>query len=56
MDITWFGHSCFRLRDRAATVVTDPYGKNIGLLLPRVRADLVTVSHDADDHNCVKGV
>jgi L-ascorbate metabolism protein UlaG (beta-lactamase superfamily) len=56
MDITWFGHSCFRLRDRAATVVTDPYGKDIGLLLPRVRADLVTVSHDADDHNCVKGV
>jgi L-ascorbate metabolism protein UlaG (beta-lactamase superfamily) len=56
MDITWFGHSCFRLRDRAATIVTDPYGKDIGLLLPRVRADLVTVSHDADDHNCVKGV
>ena len=56
MDITWFGHSCFRLRDRAATVVTDPYGKDIGRLLPRVRADLVTVSHDADDHNCVKGV
>jgi len=56
MDITWFGHSCFRLRDRAATIVTDPYGKDIGLLLPRVRADLVTVSHDADDHNCIKGV
>lgn len=56
MDITWFGHSCFRLRDRAGTVVTDPYGKDIGLLLPRVRADLVTVSHDAGDHNYVKGV
>lgn len=56
MEITWFGHSCFRLRDRAATAVTDPYGKDIGLLLPRVRADLVTVSHDADDHNYIKGV
>jgi L-ascorbate metabolism protein UlaG (beta-lactamase superfamily) len=56
MEITWFGHSCFRLRDRAATVVTDPYGKDIGLLLPRVRADVVTVSHDADDHNYIKGV
>ncbi len=56
MDITWFGHSCFRLRDRSVSVVTDPYGKDIGLLLPRVRADLVTISHDADDHNYAKGV
>ena len=56
MDITWFGHSCFRLRDRSVSVVTDPYGKDIGLILPRVRADLVTVSHDADDHNYVRGV
>lgn len=56
MEITWFGHSCFRLRDRSVAVVTDPYGKDIGLILPRVRADVVTVSHDADDHNYAKGV
>jgi L-ascorbate metabolism protein UlaG (beta-lactamase superfamily) len=56
VEITWLGHSCFRLRDRAATVVTDPYGKDLGLILPRVRADIVTVSHDADDHNNVRGV
>ena len=56
MDITWFGHSCFRLRDRSVSVVTDPYGKDIGLILPRVRADLVTVSYDADDHNYARGV
>ncbi len=56
MEITWLGHSCFRLRGRAATVVTDPYGKELGLTLPRVRADIVTVSHDADDHNHTRGV
>jgi L-ascorbate metabolism protein UlaG (beta-lactamase superfamily) len=56
VEITWLGHSCFRLRDRAATVVTDPYGKDLGLNLVRVRADIVTVSHDAEDHNYVKGV
>lgn len=56
IEITWMGHSCFRLRDRAVTAVTDPYGKDVGHLLPRVRADVVTVSHDADDHNFVKGV
>ena len=56
VEITWLGHSCFRLRDRAATAVTDPYGKDMGLILPRVRADIVTVSHDADDHNFTRGV
>ena len=56
MEITWLGHSCFRLRSRAATVVTDPYGKDLGLALPRVRADIVTISRDVDDHNYVKGV
>ncbi len=56
MEITWLGHSCFRLRSRTASVVTDPYGKDLGLALPRVRANIVTVSHDADDHNYVKGV
>ena len=56
MEITWLGHSCFRLRNRTATVVSDPYGKELGLTLPRVRADIVTVSRDVDDHNYVKGV
>jgi L-ascorbate metabolism protein UlaG (beta-lactamase superfamily) len=56
MEITWLGHSCFRLRSRTATVVTDPYDKDLGLLLPRVRADIVTVSHDEPDHNYTRGV
>jgi len=56
MEITWLGHSCFRLRDRTATVITDPYGKDLGLTLPRLRADIVTVSHDASGHNYAKGV
>ncbi len=32
MNITWHGHSCFRLTERGmATVVTDPYNhKKIG--------------------------
>lgn len=56
MEITWYGQSCFRLRDRLATAVTDPYDKSIGYILPRVRADIVTVSHDHPDHNYVQGV
>lgn len=56
MEITWYGQSCFRLRDRLATVTTDPYDKSIGYILPRMRADIVTVSHGHPDHNYVRGV
>jgi L-ascorbate metabolism protein UlaG (beta-lactamase superfamily) len=56
MQITWYGHSCFRLRNRGGTVVTDPYGDGIGYSLPRLRADIVTVSHDHPDHASVQAV
>lgn len=56
MQIAWFGHSCFRLRSRNGTVVTDPYGKGLGYKLPRLRADIVTVSHDHPDHANVKAI
>jgi L-ascorbate metabolism protein UlaG (beta-lactamase superfamily) len=56
MHITWYGHSCFRLRSRTGTVVTDPYGDELGYKLPRLRADIVTVSHDHPDHANVKAV
>jgi L-ascorbate metabolism protein UlaG (beta-lactamase superfamily) len=60
MEITWYGHSCFRLTERNyATVVTDPYdSKSIGYDSLKLRSDIVTVSHDAPGHNntdAVKG-
>ncbi|HKV87424.1 MAG TPA: MBL fold metallo-hydrolase [Candidatus Dormibacteraeota bacterium] len=51
MDVTWLGHGCFRLRGRGAAVVTDPYPPAAGLKLQRLDADLVTVSHEHDNHN-----
>jgi len=56
MEITWYGHSCFRLRDKGVAVVTDPYSKDIGYTLPRIRADIVTVSHDHPDHNNARAI
>ena len=50
MDIDWYGQSCFRLREGNVTIVTDPHDKSIGYTLPRLRADIVTVSHDAPGH------
>jgi L-ascorbate metabolism protein UlaG (beta-lactamase superfamily) len=47
MEITWYGQTCFRLSERGlATVLTDPYPPEVGLTLPRPRADIVTISRD----------
>ena len=56
MEIIWYGHACFRIKDRNAIVVTDPYDKTLGLALPRPKADIVTVSHATPHHNYVDGV
>ena len=60
MEITWYGHSCFRLTERNyATVVTDPFDhKAVGYDALKLKADIVTVSHDAPGHanyDAVKG-
>jgi L-ascorbate metabolism protein UlaG (beta-lactamase superfamily) len=52
----WFGQSCFRIREANVTAITDPYDKSIGYSLPRMRADIVTVSHDAPGHSAVSAV
>lgn len=56
MEIIWYGHSCFRLRGREAVIVTDPYDRSIGLTLPRVVANIVTVSHRDPHHSHVAAV
>jgi L-ascorbate metabolism protein UlaG (beta-lactamase superfamily) len=57
MEITWYGHACFRLHQRGGpTIITDPYDDSVGYTLPRLRAEIVTISHDHGDHNHLKGV
>ncbi len=58
MEITWYGHSCFRITERGmASVVTDPYDHaEIGYGELSLRADIVTISHDAPGHNYTKAV
>ena len=51
MTINWYGQSCFKIQGKEVTLVTDPFDKSIGLNPPRVRADIVTVSHQHPDHN-----
>ncbi len=58
MEITWYGHSCFRLTERSmATVVCDPYDHTaIGYGPLKLKADIATVSHDAPGHNNLDAV
>jgi L-ascorbate metabolism protein UlaG (beta-lactamase superfamily) len=58
MEITWYGHSCFRLMERGmASVVTDPFdAQAVGYEALKLKADIVTVSHDVPGHNFVKAV
>ena len=56
MDITWYGLSCFRIREGGVTIICDPYDRSVGLTLPKPRADIVTVSHQQPGHNAVDRV
>ncbi len=58
MEITWYGHSCFRLTERGmGTVVTDPFDHEAAGYEPlKIRGDIVTISHDAPGHNFVAAV
>lgn len=57
MQINYYGQSCFRLKGKRGTVVTDPFDdKAVGIPLARLSADIVTVSHGHPDHNAVEKV
>ncbi len=46
MEVYWLGHSCFRLRGRDATVLTDPCPPTTGYKIGKVNTDIVTISRD----------
>jgi L-ascorbate metabolism protein UlaG (beta-lactamase superfamily) len=50
-EISWLGHSCFRVRAREATIVTDPYNKRLGYDFGKPRADIVTVSRPGEAYS-----
>lgn len=49
------GHSSFRIKTKNTLIVTDPYD-GIGIKMPRVKADIVTISHAHHDHNFIEAV
>jgi L-ascorbate metabolism protein UlaG (beta-lactamase superfamily) len=49
-EIKWYGHACFRVRSREATILTDPIPRSMGYKVEKQRVDIVTISHDHPGH------
>ncbi len=56
MDITWLGHSCFRIKGSNAVIITDPYPPDLGYTLGKQTANIVTISHQHSSHSYVDGI
>jgi len=56
MTITWHGHSCFRLESKDLSVLIDPFSSQIGLKPPKIKDDIILVSHQHYDHNNIEGM
>jgi len=56
MEISWLGHSCFQLRGKNVTLITDPFSPQLGHSLGKISAPIVTISHDHPGHNYAGGV
>ncbi len=50
VEITWFGHACFLIKGRNATVLMDPVPAESGYTLPSISPDIVTISHEHQGH------
>ena len=56
MEITWLGHSCFLIRGKEKTIITDPCHPDLGYRLGEPEADIATLSHFHPGHSYIKGV
>lgn len=58
MHIQWYGHACFRFAasNRDTALVTDPFSPSIGWRLPKLQADVVTISTDQECHNFLDAI
>ena len=49
MEITYIGHSCFKIKGKELTLVIDPYDpKEAGYKLPKLEADVLLLSNSED--------
>jgi len=56
MEITYIGHSCFKIKGKTISLVIDPYNPKIGYKLPKLSCDVLLVTHNHFDHSYIEGV
>jgi len=56
MEIIWLGHSCFLIKGKEKTIITDPCHPDLGYRLGEPEADIVTLSHFHPGHSYIEGV
>jgi L-ascorbate metabolism protein UlaG (beta-lactamase superfamily) len=56
LDITWLGHSCFRIKGKEVTVITDPCHPSLGYSLGKLQANIVTLSHFHPGHSYTEAI
>ncbi len=56
MDITWLGHSSFKIKGKEVALITDPYDSSLGYKGPRSTANIVTITHAHPGHSNAAGV
>jgi L-ascorbate metabolism protein UlaG (beta-lactamase superfamily) len=56
LELTYLGHSAFRLRGKDVTIVTDPHPPELGAPMGKPSAHVVTISHKSPNHSYSQGV
>jgi len=56
MEITYLGHASFKIKGKNISLIIDPFNEKIGQKFPKQKCDLLLVTHDHFDHNCIENV
>lgn len=54
-EFKWFGHNCFRIKSREASIITDPVERSTGYAMAKQNANIVSISN-YDSQNANLGV
>lgn len=56
MIISYIFHSSFKIKTDLATLITDPFDNSVGKIFPKQEADVVTITHNHQDHANKSGI
>lgn len=56
VEITYIGHSSFKIKSKDLSIVIDPYDPKIGYSYPKQTCNVLLTTHDHYDHHYLEGV